>query len=405
MPNFSYKALGQDGKEVRGVLQAESEAAAASRIRENYPILLSISQKAEKKNSGNILEMEIGSKKIKSKKLAILCSQFAITLHSGMTVARAMQMLAGQNEDKRLRKILQAASQEVAAGSTVADALDKYQDRFPLTFIETIRAGEQSGTLDQSFDRLQKFYEKSYKTTEKIKGALTYPMFVIAIAVVVLIIVMAKVIPTLADVFTDLGGTLPLMTRILISTSHFFARWWIWMLAVLAVLGLAVRLYTQTKQGKIIKSKIALSVPLIGVINRMNGAAQFANTMSVLLAAGITVNQAVETTAKVMDNYLLSEDVRSMRADIEQGRSLVECFEGKKYFPSTMIDMCSVGEETGELEATLDNVADYYTNEADYRIQRLLAMLEPTLLILLSIFAGFIVISIYLPIFTMYDLM
>lgn len=405
MPNYSYKALGRDGKEVRGVLQAESEAAAASIIRENYPILLSISQKAEKKKSGSLLEMEIGSRKIKSKKLAILCSQFAITLHSGMNVARAMQMLADQNEDKRLRKILQAASQEVAAGSTVADALDKYQDRFPLTLIETIRAGEQSGTLDQSFDRLQKFYEKSYKTTEKIKGALTYPMFVIAIAVVVLIIVMAKVIPTLADVFADLGGTLPLMTRILIAVSHFFASWWIWMLVILAALGIGLRLYTQTKRGKIVKSKIALSLPLVGVINRMNGAAQFANTMSVLLAAGITVNQAVETTAKVMDNYLLSEDVRSMRPQIEQGRTLVECFEGKKYFPPTMVDMCSVGEETGELEETLDNVADYYTNEADYRIQRLLSMLEPTLLILLSIFAGFIVISIYLPIFTMYDLM
>ena len=157
MPNFSYKALGRDGKEVRGVLQAESEAAAASRIRENYPILLSISQKKEKKrpDDGSLLEMEIGSRRIKTKKLAILCSQFAITLHSGMTVARAMRMLADQNEDKRIRKIMGAAAEEVAAGSTVASALEKYSDRFPLTFIETIRAGEQSGTLERSFDRLQ----------------------------------------------------------------------------------------------------------------------------------------------------------------------------------------------------------------------------------------------------------
>jgi len=404
MPNFSYKALGRDGKEVRGVLQAESEAAAASRIRENYPILLSISQKKEKKrpDDGSLLEMEIGSRRIKTKKLAILCSQFAITLHSGMTVARAMRMLAAQNEDKR---IMGAAAEEVAAGSTVASALEKYSDRFPLTFIETIRAGEQSGTLERSFDRLQKFYEKSYKTTEKIKGAMTYPLFVVAIAVVVLIIVMAKVIPTLADVFTDLGGTLPLMTRMLIATSHFFAKWWLLMLAVLVFLKIGSQVYGNTPQGRIQKAKIALSLPLVGVINQMNGAAQFANTMSVLLAAGITINQAVDTTAKVMDNALLSEDVRSMRAGIEQGRSLVECLQGKRYFPLTMVDMCSVGEETGELEETLDNVADYYTNEADYRIQRLLALLEPTMLVVLAIFAGIIVVSIYLPIFTMYDLM
>ena len=309
MPNFSYKALGRDGKEVRGVLQAESEAAAASRIRENYPILLSISQKKEKKrpDDGSLLEMEIGSRRIKTKKLAILCSQFAITLHSGMTVARAMRMLADQNEDKRIRKIMGAAAEEVAAGSTVASALEKYSDRFPLTFIETIRAGEQSGTLEHSFDRLQKFYEKSYKTTEKIKGAMTYPLFVVAVAVVVLIIVMAKVIPTLADVFTDLGGTLPLMTRMLIATSHFFAKWWLLMLAVLAFLKIGSQVYGNTPQGRIQKAKIALSLPLVGAINQMNGAAQFANTMSVLLAAGITINQAVDTTAKVMDNALLSD--------------------------------------------------------------------------------------------------
>lgn len=407
MPNFSYKALSRDGKEVRGVLQAESEALAVARIRENYPILLSINQKAEKKkiNGGSILEMEIGNRRISTKKLSILCSQFAITLHSGMTVARAMQMLAGQNEDKRIRRIMEAAAEEVATGSTVATALEKYSDRFPLTFIETIRAGEQSGTLDRSFERLQKFYEKSYKTTEKIKGALTYPLVVVAIAVVVLIIVMAKVIPTLADVFSDLGGTLPLMTRMLIATSHFFAKWWLLLLAVLAAAEIGWQLYGRTKQGKLQQSKLALSLPVVGAINRMNGAAQFANTMSVLLAAGITVNQAVETTARVMDNYLLSEEVHSMRAQIEQGRTLVECLKGKKYFPATMVDMCSVGEETGALEETLENVADYYTNEADYRIQRLLALLEPAMLVVLSIFAGIIVVSIYLPIFTMYDLM
>lgn len=177
------------------------------------------------------------------------------------------------------------------------------------------------------------------------------------------------------------------------------------MLAVLAFLKIGSQVYGNTPQGRIEKAKLMLSLPLVGAINQMNGAAQFANTMSVLLAAGITINQAVDTTAKVMDNALLSEDVRSMREGIERGRSLGECLQGKKYFPPTMVDMCSVGEETGELEETLDNVADYYANEADYRIQRLLALLEPTMLVVLAIFAGIIVVSIYLPIFTMYDLM
>lgn len=405
MPNFSYRARGRDGREIRGTLQAENEASAVSRIRESYPILLSITPLNEKKSLSGLLSMEIGSKRFKTKTLAILCSQFAITLRSGMPIARAMRMLAGQSGDKRLKRVMEEASEKVASGSTVASALEEYSERFPLTFIETIRAGEQSGTLDRSFERLHRFYEKSYRTTEKIKGALTYPIFVIAIAVVVVIIVMAKVIPTIANVFSDLGGELPLLTRMLIGASNFFAKYWILMLGILFLLYMVFRMWGNTEKGKLRKSEFALKLPLAGTINQMNASAQFANTMSVLLAAGITLDQAVETTARVMDNVLFKKEIQSMKAGIEQGRSLTECLRGCSCIPQTMIDMCSVGEETGELEENLENVADYYANEADYRVQKLLAMLEPTLLVCLAIFAGIIVVSIYLPIFTMYDLM
>ena len=405
MPNFSYRARGRDGREIRGTLQAENEASAVSRIRESYPILLSITPLNEKKSLSGLLSMEIGSKCFKTKTLAILCSQFAITLRSGMPIARAMRMLAGQSGDKRLKRVMEETSEKVASGSTVASALEEYSERFPLTFIETIRAGEQSGTLDRSFERLHRFYEKSYRTTEKIKGALTYPIFVIAIAVVVVIIVMAKVIPTIANVFSDLGGELPLLTRMLIGASNFFAKYWILMLGILFLLYMVFRMWGNTEKGKLRKSEFALKLPLAGTINQMNASAQFANTMSVLLAAGITLDQAVETTARVMDNVLFKKEIQSMKAGIEQGRSLTECLQGCFCIPQTMIDMCSVGEETGELEENLENVADYYANEADYRVQKLLAMLEPTLLVCLAIFAGIIVVSIYLPIFTMYDLM
>ena len=405
MPNFSYRARGRDGREIRGTLQAENEASAVSRIRESYPILLSITPLNEKKSLSGLMSMEIGSKRFKTKTLAILCSQFAITLRSGMPIARAMRMLAGQSGDKRLKRVMEEASEKVASGSTVASALEEYSERFPLTFIETIRAGEQSGTLDRSFERLHRFYEKSYRTTEKIKGALTYPIFVIAIAVVVVIIVMAKVIPTIANVFSDLGGELPLLTRMLIGASNFFAKYWILMLGILFLLYMVFRMWGNTEKGKLRKSEFALKLPLAGTINQMNASAQFANTMSVLLAAGITLDQAVETTARVMDNVLFKKEIQSMKAGIEQGRSLTECLRGCSCIPQTMIDMCSVGEETGELEENLENVADYYANEADYRVQKLLAMLEPTLLVCLAIFAGIIVVSIYLPIFTMHDLM
>lgn len=195
------------------------------------------------------------------------------------------------------------------------------------------------------------------------------------------------------------------MTRMLIATSHFFAKWWLLMLAVLAFLKIGSRVYGNTPQGRIEKAKIMLSLPLVGAINQMNGAAQFANTMSVLLAAGITINQAVDTTAKAMDNALLSEDVRSMREGIERGRSLVECLQGKKYFPPTMVDMCSVGEETGELEETLDKLPIITPMRRIIEFSGFWHCWNRRCLVVLAIFAGIIVVSIYLPIFTMYDLM
>lgn len=405
MPNFSYRALGKDGREVRGVLSAENEMAAISRIRENYPVLLKISRQAEKRKMTSILEMEIGNRQIGMKTLSIFCSQFAITLRSGMPIARAMRMLAGQCSDKRLKGIMESAAKDVAAGSTIAAALERHQERFPLTFIEMIRAGEQSGTLERSFERLHQFYEKSYKTTEKIKSALTYPIFVIQVAIVVLVVVMAKVIPALAEVFLELGGELPLITRMLISVSDFFAQWWLVMLAFFAGACLLYQIYVRTPRGRLMNAKLLLSLPFLGTINRMNASAQFTHTLAVLLGAGVTLNQAIGITARVMDNALFQENVRAIKDGIEWGRSLSDCLNRKSCFPQTMVDMCSVGEETGALKETLEHMADYYTNEADYRTQRLLTMLEPMLLAGLSLLAGVIVISIYLPIFTMYDLM
>lgn len=405
MPNFSYRALGKDGREVRGALYAESEMAAISRIRENYLVLLKISKQSEKKSITNILEMEIGNKQIGAKTLCVLCSQFAIILRSGMPIARAMRMLAGQCLDKRLKAVLESAAKDVAAGSTVAAALERHQERFPLTFIEMIRAGEQSGTLESSFERLHQFYEKSYKTTEKIKSALTYPIFVIQVAVVVLVVVMAKIIPTLAGVFLELNSELPFMTRLLIGISDFFAQQWLVLIAVFAAVCLVYQIYIRTPNGKLVRARLLLSLPFLGTISQMNVSAQFTHTLAVLLGAGITLDQAIGIAAKVIDNALFQENVRAVKAGIERGRSLSDCLNSKTCFPQIMIDMCSVGEETGELKEMLEHAADYYTNEADYQMQRILTLLEPMLLIGLSLFTGFIVISIYLPIFTMYDLM
>lgn len=401
---FSYRALGKDGKEISGVLHADSRREAISRIREDYPVLLSIRQQKEKQDLSALLKLELGNRRMKAKTLSVLCSQLSIMLRSGISVARAFQILAGQNADKQLRKMMEQTARDVEAGNSVASALEQYRECFPPTFIETVRAGEESGTLANSFARLRSFYEKSYKTTEKIKSALTYPLFVIVVAVVVLIVVMAKVIPSLTVVFTNLGGELPQMTKLLIAVSDFFAQWWLVLFFIFFIVLVCIKLYTKTPQGRLLRAKCSLLFPLVGKVNRINAAAQFANTMSVLLEAGIVLDQAIDTTARVMENALFQKETYGMKHDLEQGHSLSDCLRNRECFPSAMADMCAIGEETGALEETLNNIADYYTNEADYLVQRLLVLLEPMLLLFLSVFAGIIVVSIYLPVFTMYDL-
>lgn len=403
MTSFSYRALGRDGTEIRGSLQAENEQAAILKIRRNYPVLLSIRKQSEKRSLRQLLELELGGRQIKPKILSVLCSQIAIMLRSGMTIAQVIHILAEQSTEKQLRRMMKQAAKEVEAGSTVAHALEQYQSYFPPTFIETVRIGEEAGTLDVSFERLAQFYEKSYQTREKIKSALTYPVFVIVVAMIVLFFVIANVLPTLVGVFAELDGELPALTRMLIRMSDFLADTWIAVLLFLLLLSLLFSLYGKTPNGKLLQAKCALLLPYIGTVNRLNAAAQFADTLTVLMQNGIVLDRAVSTTARVMENALFQKEVAAIQTDMEEGYSLSDCLRAASCFPAAMVDMCAVGEESGDLEHALKQMADYCSHEADYRTQRFLVLLEPMLLLALSLFAGILVAAIYLPIFTMYD--
>ena len=405
MTTYSYKALTAEGIETRGVVQAQDEYAAVRQIKQKCPIVTSLTPvNSDMTKLKQMLSTDIGSPRIKTRALALMCSQFAITLQSGMPIGRAIDMIAKQTEDKKLRKILTDAAEDVLGGSTLTSAFEKYEEAFPLTFLETIRAGEVSGTLENSFTKMHRYYERSAKNSEKIRSALTYPIFVVCVAFIVLIIIMVKVIPTMAEVFSSLGGELPLMTRMMIGMANFLHDWWALLFILIIAFVIGWKLYTRTEKGMITHAKLMLRMPILGKINVMNGSAQFANTMSTMLASGLTLNNAVSVTSKVLDNYLLRMDVKDMIGKIEEGKQIGECIKDCGYFPDSLKDMCSVGEETGELDKTLETIGDYFAGETERLIHQAITMLEPTLLVLMAIFAGFLVISVYLPMFTMYDL-
>ncbi len=406
MATFKYKALTPDGVEMKGVMQAPDEYSAVQRIRQKCPVIQEITQVRESNESKSVLNLEIGSKKIDEKALSVMCSQFAIMLRSGQMIGRVMQMVADQTENKQLKKLLEDCAEDVEQGSTVASALERHGGKvLPMTFIETVRAGEMAGTLETSFTKLESYYEKSYKNKQKIKSVMSYPIFVMVVAVVVVIVIMAKVVPALSATFSDLGGELPMITKVLIAISSFFQRWYILMIIVIIALVVGLKLYFGTEKGRLVKGKLLLTMPVIGKINIFSSAAQFADTMSTMLSSGLTVNHAVEVTGKVLDNALLSEEVGAMIPRIEEGRGLGECMKNSQYFPDNLKEMVSVGEESGSLDETLMTIADYYYNEQDHATQQAVSKLEPTIMVFLAGFAGFIVLAIYLPMFTMYNLM
>ena len=349
MSTFKYKALTKEGMQISGVVQASDQYRAADQIRTTAPVILSLTPVREKGDS--FWTRDIGGNRVNLKNLSILCNQIAITLRAGVPIARCLDMIGGQTEDKLLRKIFLKTAEDVAGGAGLANSIRRNGPQLPATLIETIRAGEESGNIERSFEEMAQYYEKQYKTQSKIKSALSYPIFVVCVAIVVLIVVMVVVIPTLTQTFAELGGELPIMTQILISTS------------------------------------------------------EFANTMSMLLSSGLNVDRAIDITAKTLNNSVLRKETESMIARIEEGHPLGECIRDCKNYPRTLQEMCAMGEETGELDSSLKVIGDFYTNEADTATKDALAKLEPTMLVLLAVFAGFIVISIYLPMFTMYNLM
>ena len=398
MPTFTYTGTSASGQPVKGVVEAYDEIEAMTLAHEQVRVVSSIKEVQE----SGILNAQLTKPKAKAKNLAILCSQFSIILRAGMPTPRAVALVADQTSDKYLRGVFQEVAKDVATGHGLADSLENKGPDLPRVFTETIRAGEESGRLPESFERLHSYYDKRSKVAAKVAAALTYPAFVAIVAVVVVAVMMIFVIPTILDLVESLGSEVPAITQFLIDTAAFVGANWPFMLAVIVVAAIGFTAWNRTERGKTTLANLAMKVPVIAPINRNSGAAQFANTMSTLLASGLSTSRAVDITARVIDNYVLSRDVGRMVAGLQEGRTLGECMAKVEMLPPTLVEMATVGEQTGSLEETLQTMGDFYDTETQRVTDKALSMLEPAMLVVMAVFAGFIVIALYLPMFTMY---
>ncbi len=398
MPTYIYEAAYTGGKKVNGVVEASSQNEAVIKIRQNCDVVLTIKEVPYSKS-----ETLSRLKKINAKNLAITSKQFSIILRAGLPLVQTVDLVAGQTNDKVLAKLLKQVSEDVSNGWSLSYSLEQRGEKLPVTFRETIRAGEESGDLVTAFERMADYYDRTAKTQAKAISTITYPVFVIVVAVIVVTIIMGYAVPAFINTFQSMGVQLPPITVALIAVSNFFSKYALFIIFALAVIIIFLNVYRHTKKGGKLLSKFYLSIPVIGKIGRMAGASQFAHTMSTMLAAGMPILQAIEVSGRAMSNICMSEEVLKTIPGVEGGRALGECMASSQQLPKMLVEMTAMGESTGSMESTLEVLANYYDNEVSVSTDRALSLLEPIIICVLAVFVVFILLAVYLPMFSMYS--
>ena len=394
------------GKTTRGTIEtgeitaASKEEVVAQLRRKN--ITPTIVKPKEKKSAFGNLSLGGG---VKDKDIVIFTRQFATMIDAGLPLVQALEILSTQVENKFLAKTLSAIKTDVESGSTYADALRKHPKAFTDLYANMVAAGESGGILDTILNRLAAYIEKSMKLKKKVKGAMTYPVVVSSIAVLVIAIIMIFVVPTFSKMFATLGGTLPLPTLLIIKLSNFLAGMG-GLLTFLAIVALVVGLgqIRKTKGGRLATDKILLRVPIFGILLRKVAVAKFTRTLGTLVSSGVPILDGLEITAKTAGNKVVEGAVMDVRSAVSEGKTLAEPLMKSKVFPPMVTHMIAVGESTGALDAMLSKIADFYDDEVDNSVANLTAMMEPMLMVFLGGTVGFIVVAMYLPIFKLITL-
>lgn len=401
MPTYAFKGRNRLNEMVSGEKVAASQDELRALLRREQIVMTQASEKGRE-----ISVPKLGrKKKVGAKELAIFTRQFSVMIDAGLPLVSCLDILAEQQKNVFFKEVLHQVRQNVEEGSTLASALEKHPKVFDSLFTHMVEAGETGGVLDLILQRLATLIEKVVKLKRSIVSASIYPAAVIVVAVAAVAVIMVVVIPQFEQIFLGLlgpGEALPLPTRIVMGISGFLAGWGGLALLV-ALIGSAVGIsfYYKTPKGRWAIDSLLLKVPIFGSILRKISVARFSRILSTLLSSGVPILQSLEITAKTAGNIVVEDAILKVRAGVERGESFVEPLKATDVFPHMVGQMVGVGEQTGALDAMLGKIADFYEDEVDSAIADLLAMIEPVLIGFLGITIGSIVISMYLPLFTL----
>ncbi|HVP57830.1 MAG TPA: type II secretion system F family protein [bacterium] len=391
---YVWKGRTSSGEIVAGESMAKSKGELIMNLRRRRVTLTSAKEKSKS------LSLGLGRLKgVSTKDLAVFTRQFSTMINSGLPLVQCLDILGKQAEHDNFRKVITSTMREVESGSTLADALSKHPNVFGDLYVNMVEAGETGGVLDVILMRLAAYLEKMNTLKRKIKGAMTYPAVIVTVTVVATVFMLLFIIPVFAKLFSDYGGTLPLPTRIVMMLSNFIRHQW-WLIAgviVAAVVGL--RRYYKSKDGRAKIDRLLLSVPIFGPVLLKTAVARFTRTLGTLVSSGVPILEGLEITARAAGNVVVKEAVIKTRASISSGHTIAEPLRQSAVFPPMVVQMISVGEETGALDEMLCKIADFYDEEVDAAVDAMTSIIEPVMIVMMGGIVGGMVVSMYLPIF------
>jgi len=398
MPVYRYRGRRSDsGAAVVGERAATNKQALATLLRNERILPVSIVEKGDDAPAAAARSRG----RVSSKTLALFTRQFSVMIDSGLPLTQCLAIMADQQENRHFRTVLEKVREDVESGSTLADAMKKHPSAFDHLFTNMISAGEIGGILDVILRRLSIFVEKAAKLKRAVVSASVYPVVIMLVAVIVVFVIMIWVIPVFATVFTGMNVTLPLPTRVIMAISSFLTQFILPIIALVVLGVLGFRYYYKTESGRFVIDRSLLQVPIIGLVLKKIAIARFSRTLATLLVSGVSILEALDIVAGTAGNVVLQSGLMKVRKDVEEGKTLVEPLKKVGIFPPMVTQMVAVGEQTGELDQMLEKLADYYEEEADQAIANMMTLFEPVMIVFLGVVIGGIVISLYLPIFSL----
>ena len=397
MPVYLWTGKNRKGETQKGEMEAANENAVRSHLTR-----LKITPLRIKKKPKDLLEnVSFLQPGVKQNDVILFCRQFSTMIDAGLPIIQCLDILHSQQENVTFKKMLKNIKDSVEGGSTLAEALKAYPKQFDDLFVNMVHAGEMGGILDTILRRLSTYMEKAANLKRKVKGAMTYPIVTLLIAIVVLAVILIFVIPVFQEMFADFGSELPVPTQMVVAMSDFAKANAGYVLIALVLFGFAFRRFYRTDKGRAVVDRSLLRLPVFGDLLRKVAVAKFTRTMGTMLASGVAILEALDIVGKTAGNKTIEDAIMKTRSGISEGRTMADPLTESGVFPSMVCQMISVGEATGALDAMLGKIADFYDEEVDQSVENLTALIEPFMLVFLGVTIGGLVVAMYLPIFKM----